>query len=39
MNQINSQEANAIRAKIETNSVKNYLYCVILILRVRQNKY
>ena len=29
MSQINSQEANAIRVKIETSSVKNYLYCII----------
>ncbi|KYM77627.1 hypothetical protein ALC53_11968 [Atta colombica] len=27
MSQINSQEANAIRIKIEISSVKNYLYC------------
>ena len=29
MSQINSQEANVIRVKIETSSVKNYLYCIM----------
>ena len=28
MSQINSQEANAIRIKIEISSVKNYLYYI-----------